>query len=104
MIITIKDGLVWEVINGKEPRMLNAPEADRIAAKNGFVYAERLVKHYVGQTVALDSELNIHGRSSELMEAMDQAREALIGDSNDAEHDALVSLMGALGETIPERE
>jgi hypothetical protein len=41
---------------------------------------------------------------AQLQRAIDEAREALIGDSNDAEHDALVSIMEALGETIPERE
>jgi hypothetical protein len=45
---------------------------------------------------------NIPRRSPELQSAIDEAREALIGDSNDAEHDALVSLMEALGQTLPE--
>jgi hypothetical protein len=34
--------------------------------------------------------------------AIDEAGDALGGDSNDAEHDALVSLMEALGQTLPE--
>ena len=37
-------------------------------------------------------------RSPELQAAIDEARIALAGDSNDAEHDALCSLMQALGE------
>jgi len=38
-----------------------------------------------------------------LKEAIDDAKAALVGDSNDAEHDALVSLIEALGEgEVPE--
>jgi hypothetical protein len=34
--------------------------------------------------------------------AVAEAKAALVGDSNDAEHDALVMLMGALGHEVPE--
>jgi hypothetical protein len=37
-------------------------------------------------------------RSPELADAIDQAKAALVGDSYDKEHDALVSLLDALGE------
>lgn len=36
-----------------------------------------------------------------LQAAIDEAGDALSGDSNDAEHDALVSLMQALGQILP---
>lgn len=39
-------------------------------------------------------------RNPELQAAIDEAREAYNGDSNDAEHDALYSLLRALGEEV----
>lgn len=40
--ITAKDGLLWR--NGK---IIDLPEADAMARKHGFMYAEQLVKHLV---------------------------------------------------------
>ena len=38
--ITAKDGLLWR--NGK---IIELPEADDVARRHGFAYAEQLVKH-----------------------------------------------------------
>jgi hypothetical protein len=40
--------------------------------------------------------------SKDLLDALDEAKAALVGDSNDAEHDALVSFVQAMGLEIPE--
>lgn len=42
--ITTKDGLLWR--GGK---IIDLPEADRVAEKLGFIYAEDLVKHLEAQ-------------------------------------------------------
>jgi hypothetical protein len=43
-----------------------------------------------------------HDDSKDLLAALDEAKAALVGDSNDAEHDALVSFVQAMGLEIPE--
>jgi hypothetical protein len=45
-IITAKDGLLWR--NG---RIIDLPEADRVAREHGFAYAEQLVKHLSNNAV-----------------------------------------------------
>lgn len=40
--------------------------------------------------------------SKDLLAALDEAKAALVGDSNDAEHDALVSFVQAMGLEIPD--
>jgi hypothetical protein len=40
--------------------------------------------------------------SKDLLDALDEAKAALVGDSNDAEHDALVSFVKAMGLEIPD--
>lgn len=42
------------------------------------------------------------GISPKLQAAIEEAKAALVGNSNDAEHDALVAIIGALGLEIPE--
>jgi hypothetical protein len=53
--ITSKDGLLWK--NGK---YIPLPEADIVARKHGFVYAEQLVKHLVKQKRRIKYENNKH--------------------------------------------
>jgi hypothetical protein len=40
--------------------------------------------------------------SKDLLDALEEAKAALVGDSNDAEHDALVSFVKAMGLEIPD--
>jgi hypothetical protein len=42
------------------------------------------------------------GINAELQAALDEAKSALVGDSNDAEHHALVSFVQAMGLEIPD--
>ena len=50
MIIEVKNELIY--IN--EDIFLTTFESDSIAQANGFIYAERFVKHYAGQKLELD--------------------------------------------------
>lgn len=43
-----------------------------------------------------------HDDSKDLLEALSEAKAALVGESNDAEHDALVSFAQAMGLEIPD--
>ena len=56
---TSREGLIFE---GK--RMLDCPEADKLAEKNGFVYAERLVAAFDGK----DFQTNDEGKIVEISE------------------------------------
>lgn len=51
-IIEVKRGLMWWR-NATQP--MNAPEADMVARKAGFNYAERFVRKYEGRLIQLDA-------------------------------------------------
>lgn len=58
MKIKVHDGLLfeWDPLLHDQERMIDAPEADRIASANGFTFAEQFVKAYEGETLELHAD------------------------------------------------
>jgi hypothetical protein len=112
------NGLNFQLGEVPPAHIKDATKAPAMALNEAVIVARRTVREgdlehalevlqQLEQAVSAWLEVEIstmHARNPELQAAIDEAREALIGDSNDDEHDALVSLMEALGETIPERD
>lgn len=59
MKVRVSDGLIFEVSNPRDEKIISCPQADEIAEANGFVYAERFVNYYKGRTLELDEKLKV---------------------------------------------
>jgi hypothetical protein len=59
MTIYIRDGVIIEIV---QERVLDAPEADKIARANGFQYAEQFITWRTkGAVLSLNNNLQIEG-------------------------------------------